>query len=156
MATRTETERVAAMMNALRPDWRIVSLRTFLDVNHADRAYADLAIAAAVIATDPTTTTPELLNHHGRWWVAAQSAASTPAPFAASISPGAPLRCGMPGHEHELAHACRICAGDAKAGPSTTEVDDAVLAATPAQAAINTRGLALVRAALTRTGDSHD
>jgi hypothetical protein len=73
----SEIDRIAAAMNALRPDWRVTSLITFLTKNHATRAYRDLAIAACAVAADPRTTTPQLLNQHGPWWVAAQTAAGS-------------------------------------------------------------------------------
>ena len=99
-----EIQRIAAAMNALRPDWRVGSLVTFLSRNHSTRSYRDLAIAAMVVATDPKTTTPQLLNEHGSWWVAAQTAhAGGPAD-----SLRAP-RCPKTGHGSYLAANCGAC-----------------------------------------------
>lgn len=68
MATITELEHLAAMANALRPDWPIRSLLTHLTANHGTRSYRDLAIALAWIATDPDTQTPARLLEQGPWW----------------------------------------------------------------------------------------
>lgn len=100
-----ELDRLAAAMNILRPEWPIKSLRTYLD-NHAARPYADLLVAAAWICGDPKTATPARLGEHGPWWVAAglTTAKATP-----QVGPGKEPRCERPGHEHELARACRCC-----------------------------------------------
>lgn len=127
MATPTELDRIAAAMHALRPDWRTTSLVTFLTEHHADRPYRDLAIAATAVATDPKTTTPRLLNEHGAWWAAAQTVqAATTAPDA--IPRRTDDRCTEPGHEHELARACRICLSEQKAGDHDTPTDRAMRA----------------------------
>lgn len=118
MATLDEIHRIATAMNALRPDWRLSSLVTLLTNHHAHRAYADLAVAATVVATDRTTRTPQLLNEHGRWWEAAQAGSgvgreSTPMP------PRLTERC--PDH-FGPAHNCPGCRADELAagytGPS--------------------------------------
>lgn len=70
MPTPNEIERIAAMGNALRPDWPIKSLRSYLAANLGTRTYQDLAIALAYIATDPATQTPARLLENGPWWAA--------------------------------------------------------------------------------------
>lgn len=70
MLTRTEVERLAAAANALRPDWPLRSLCTFLERDHARRAYRDVAVALAWVATDPKTQTPKRMNELGPWWQA--------------------------------------------------------------------------------------
>lgn len=84
MPSSTEIDRLAAMANALRPDWPVSSLRTYLTARHSHRCYADLAVALATIATDATTRTPKRLDESGPWWQAAQAASGerirTPAP----------------------------------------------------------------------------
>lgn len=110
MPDNDQIQRIAAALNALRPDWRAQSLVTFLTKHHADRPYQDLLIAGVIVALDPTTQTPQLLNQHGRWWVAAQQVAAatvTPTP-----GPGRRPRCTVSGHEHEAADNCRSCAAD--------------------------------------------
>lgn len=110
MPNSNEIQRIAAAMAAIRPDWRQSSLVTFLTKNHAQRAYADLAIAAIVVALDPVTKTPELLNQHGPWWSAAYVASGQGTePVGAGREPS----CDQPGHEHELARACRACRSEA-------------------------------------------
>ena len=107
MPNEAETQRIAAAMHALRPEWRIDSLRTFLTRNHGNRPYQDLAIAGTVVALDADTKTPELLNKHGRWWAAAQAAfadSSTP-----TVGPGREPRCEVYGHESYPARTCPGC-----------------------------------------------
>lgn len=106
MPSTTEIARIAAAMNALRPAWRIDSLKSFLATHHEGRAYADLAIAGVWVALDEKTQTPALLNQHGPWWVAAGLSTTKGTPV---VGPGAEPRCDRDGHEHELARACRCC-----------------------------------------------
>lgn len=110
MPNNDEIQRIAAAMNAVRPDWRTSSLVTFLTKHHATRAYQDLLIAGIVVALDPKTTTPQLLNQHGRWWTAAQQVfAATATP---TVGPGRD-RCTVYGHEAYRAINCAGCRADA-------------------------------------------
>jgi len=64
----TQTERLAAAMHALRPDWPLTSLHTFI----ADKlapiyAYRDAAIALTYVATD-VDSTPSRVLEGGPWW----------------------------------------------------------------------------------------
>ncbi|MQB00516.1 MAG: hypothetical protein GEU78_09535 [Actinobacteria bacterium] len=79
----TERDRIAAATNALRPDWPLRSIRTFIDDNLRARGYRDTAIAMAYIACDPETKTPKRVLEAGPWWTAATTnrATSTPDPF---------------------------------------------------------------------------
>jgi len=79
MATLNELQRIAAMANALRPEWKTSSILTNLQANHGTRPYRDLAVALAWIATDPDTLTPGRLLEAGPWWEA-----TTPKPATAS------------------------------------------------------------------------
>jgi hypothetical protein len=106
MPDNNQLDRLAAALNALRPDWPTRSLRTYLAREHADRAYVDLAIAAVFVAVDPRTVTPKRLSEHGPWWVAAASAGQQGTPTA---GPGAEPRCEKDGHEYEAARNCRWC-----------------------------------------------
>jgi hypothetical protein len=110
MADNAEIDRIAAALNALRPEWPIKSLRTLLTRDHANRAYADLAVAAVYCAVDPKTATPARLAEHGPWWVAA---AQTIVRGTETPGPGLEPRCEKDGHEHELARACRCCRAEA-------------------------------------------
>lgn len=141
MANRDEIQRIATAMNALRPDWKHSSLVTFL-TGHATRAYRDLAIAATVVATDPTTKTPQLLNQHGAWWAAAQAATGT---ASTSVPTAGSERCREYGHEHELAHNCRACRAEALAAQHP---GDTPLRLTPEQAARNAQHAHTIRTQL--------
>lgn len=146
MATPDEVDRIAAAMNAHRPDWPVRSLVTFLSRHHAARPYRDLAIAAVAVATDPRTTTPNLLNEHGGWWVAAQAVTGTGG--GGAIPRPTDPRCDEPGHEHELARNCRACRSEALARDDDQPAEHVVTALTPEQADRNLRGARAVRAAL--------
>lgn len=102
MPSKPELERLAAMANALRPDWPVRSVLTYLQADHAARAYTDVAVALAWVATDPSTVTPKRLSEAGPWWTTTTAARdASPVPRA-----GAP-RC--PVHDHEIATNCRSC-----------------------------------------------
>lgn len=70
MATLHELQRLAAMGNALRPDWAVGSLLTHLQANYGTKPYRDIAVALAWIATDPDTATPARMKEAGPWWAA--------------------------------------------------------------------------------------
>lgn len=106
MAEPAELQRVAAAMNAIRPDWPAKSCHTVLARDHAGRAFQDLVVAACAVAADPRSATPARLAEHGPWWVAAYQASRAPTP---QVGPGKEPRCDAAGHEHELARACRCC-----------------------------------------------
>lgn len=145
MISRTETERLAAMAHELRPDWPIRSLCTWLQADHANRAYQDIAVALAYIATDPATQTPKRMNEAGPWWQATVRAGSPNAP--SSVPAAGIPRCTVYGHDHEIAHNCRSCRSEAL-GRDENRTDTLTLP--PAQAALNAAGAALVMAALNR------
>ncbi len=64
--------RLAALGNALRPDWPVASLQTFIERNLSARAYGDVAVALAWVGSRcPETATPRLLLESGPWWKAA-------------------------------------------------------------------------------------
>lgn len=77
MISRDETERLAAMANALRPDWPLKSLTTFIVNELTRRTYREAAIALAWIATDPATDTPKRMLEAGPWWNASRAQAAT-------------------------------------------------------------------------------
>jgi hypothetical protein len=147
MATADEIQRIAAAMNALRPDWKPSSLVTFLTKHHSARAYRDLAIAGTAVATDTRTKTPQLLNEHGPWWVAAQTAAG-------NTTDHRYARCEQPGHTSFAAWNCAACRSE-KLAADDTQTATPTLAITEDQAAINARGARTVlrahHAALART-----
>jgi hypothetical protein len=70
--TPTAVERIAQAIHALRPQWPIASLETFLrDPKLANRPTRDVAIALTWIAVDPDTRTPARVHEDGPWWRAA-------------------------------------------------------------------------------------
>jgi hypothetical protein len=103
MASKTELERIAQMAGALRPDWNPRSVLTLLVNEHAHRAYRDLAVAMAYIATDPATHTPKRLSEAGPWWATSKDA---PEPIHYT-------RCPQPGHTSYPAHNCGACRSEA-------------------------------------------
>lgn len=109
MLSETEAARLAAMTSALRPDWPAASLRTHLRNHHSTRAYRDLAVALAYIATDSATLSPGRLQEPGPWWRTTEEQRSKPV--------GVPPRCGE--HPQHRATRCPEC--------------DAVTPATPEQ-----------------------
>jgi len=109
MISTTEFERLAAMGNALRPDWPVSSLFTHLTREHSHRAYRDVAVALAWIACDQDTATPARMKEDGPWWLATRETAPTPTP------PGRCVRCGT----FHTAPECARPAGDVAAGVST-------------------------------------
>lgn len=115
MATDNELTRLAGMASSLRPDWEPRAVRAVLARRHRDRAYADLAVALAVICTDPATATPGRLDEHGPWWTATRALVTgfgtTP-----DVGPGREQPCNRPGHEHEPAPTCRLCRAEAITG----------------------------------------
>ena len=63
-----EVTRLAQAVNALRPDWNVRSLQTFITNQLPDRTYKAAAAAFVMIATDPTTDTPARILQPGPWW----------------------------------------------------------------------------------------
>lgn len=126
MATPTELARIAAQANALRPEWPVRSVLTYLEQNHAARAYRDLAVAMAHVACDPDTKTPRRLSEAGPWWRATGEATMTAIPAATDA------RCTVYGHEHYRL-PCRGCRAEALAA-NPTQLTPAVPAVTPRDA----------------------
>ena len=117
MLNRTECERLAAMAHQLRPDWPVKSIATHVWTDHRQRAYRDVAVGLAWIATDPATLTPARLAEAGPWWVAV---ADPRAPKGDAIPRPGDERCEI--HPYERAAYCRGCLSDAKAAKD--ELDD--------------------------------
>ena len=99
MISRDETERLAAMANALRPDWPVKSLTTFIVNELTRRTYREVAIALAWVATDPATDTPKRMLEAGPWWNASRAQAATVSVVV--------TRCGD--HPEHPAARCPIC-----------------------------------------------
>jgi hypothetical protein len=145
MLSDVEIEHLAGAANKLRPDWTAKALKTWITANMTTHTYADVAVALAVVSTDPEIRTPAVLLNAGPWWVAAQAAEvarrTKTTTYGAGVGrpgdvprvgpdPGA-ARCEKPGHEYESAHACRLCraesldAGTSPASERAFAPDDA-------------------------------
>lgn len=107
MPSHNEAQRLAAMANALRPDWPARSVLSILERDHTAQPFQDLAVALAFVATDPATKTPARLAEPGPWWNATLATPSTP-----DVGPGRAPRCEQDGHWHERAANCRLCASE--------------------------------------------
>ena len=108
MLSDTEADRLACMGNALRPDWPVASLKTHLRNHHTTRAYRDLAVALAYIATDARTLTPARLKEPGPWWRTTEEQRTPPV--------GVAPRCGL--HPDHPAPSCPECE---RINPSTLD-----------------------------------
>jgi hypothetical protein len=102
MTTHEERQRLAAMGNALRPDWPVGSLYTLLTHEIVvKRAYRDVAAALALVATDPETRTPARLHEPGPWWQASVKHSPDRAP---SFDP----MCHVCWEPHDPAVSCAV------------------------------------------------
>lgn len=131
-----EINRLAGAMNQLRPEWPVASLRTFLRTHFAERAFRDMALAAAYVAADERTKTPELLRQTGPWWNVGPASTDRGTPRVGP-EPGED-RCRFAGHEHESAARCRACAAEEAAGDQP-EPTSAPVPAPPAIVALANR-----------------
>lgn len=119
--TPNQAERLAHAVNALRPDWPVRSLLTFIQKSLSDRAHFDAAVALAWVAADPASKTPARVLEAGPWWKATVTEDGT----VSTVT----TRC--PQHPAEKAWSCRECADqtvDAGAGLATVR---AALATAP-------------------------
>lgn len=137
----TEVSRLAEMAHALRPDWPIRSLCTWLTRSHHNRAYRDVAVALAWIACDPATQTPKRMDEQGPWWAAVKLAGSDSTPLHYA-------RCPEPGHGSYPAHNCGACRAEQLAAEDRAAQEIAALS--PEQLDVNARGARRARAAIKR------
>ena len=100
MIEQTEAARLAAAINALRPEWPAQSLLTFIGKHLQHRAYRDAAVALTWVACDTATLTPARVLEAGPWWNATTAQAAT---LSAHTH-----RC--PEHPAERAWDCQPCA----------------------------------------------
>lgn len=105
-----EASALADMAAALRPEWNARSVRAYLAAKHRARAYQDLGLALAAVCLAEDAKTPAALELDWPWTVAAAARRQGGTP---RVGPeqGAE-RCRVPGHEHEEARGCRLCAAD--------------------------------------------
>lgn len=86
MANKQESERIAASINILRPDWSTGLILAVLGDNRCiRRGYADLAIAMTCVAVDPVSKKPGRIHESGPWWNA--SLATSPRPQVLAFHP---------------------------------------------------------------------
>jgi hypothetical protein len=64
----TDTTRLAAIINCIRPDWPQASLTTAITKHLSHRTFRDVLIALAWVAADPNTATPARVLEQGPWW----------------------------------------------------------------------------------------
>jgi hypothetical protein len=91
----TDTTRLAAIINCIRPDWPQASLTTHIAKHLSHRPFRDALIALAWVAADPDTATPARVLEHGPWWDAV-AAGNNQAP-ATWINTSLDGRCGKCG-----------------------------------------------------------
>lgn len=119
MATDVELDRIAAAVGILRPDWHPKSIGTWLRSTEAGRAvalrpYPDLAVAFVACALDPRSGKPARVAEAGPWWHAVARTSERETGWLPG--PGDERPCRRPGHEHEIARACRACRAEQLAG----------------------------------------
>lgn len=74
MITQPQAERIAAAINALRPEWPVASLVSFIGKNLQTRAALDAAVALTYVALDRNdkgewcSVTPGRVLEAGPWW----------------------------------------------------------------------------------------
>jgi len=105
-----EIRRLAHALDALRPDWPISSLTSFIRKHLASWPYRDAAVALAYIACDTkpdgqhASDTPKRVLEQGPWRVAAAVGGST------EMRAHAPKRHEeCPDHPGRWAHNCGLC-----------------------------------------------
>lgn len=117
MANKQESERIAASINILRPDWATGLVMAVLgDERCIRRGYADLAITMTCVAVDPASKKPGRIHESGPWWNA--SLATSPRPEVKAITHADCAICFQPksathidhGYEPQSARVESVCA----------------------------------------------
>jgi hypothetical protein len=138
-----EINRIAAMGNALRPDWPVSSLRTLLASDELrSKSRRDMAVALAWVACETDTKTPKRVVESGPWWRAANI--ETPDRIV-RFPPKRDDECRR--HPGEWADACRPCATEDRDADAGAPVPSG-----PADATHVRAQLALARGGLCRHG----
>lgn len=120
MIEKTDAERIAAAIHALRPDWPAASVLTLIGKHYQHRPVRDIAVALTWIACDPNSRTPGRITEDGPWWTAAgawkpgQQTEPTPA------TPRAHETCTVDGHSG-WAGNCAQCRADLLAAVTSPE-----------------------------------
>jgi hypothetical protein len=127
---------LAALVASIRRDWDFTGIRSAISKARHRGTPLEVATALLKLARNEALRTPAMLASDGSHW-------GTPTVVPSAGQP----RCPEYGHQHELAHNCRICAADAKAA-SVLPAERPRL--TEAQAAANIQGARDVRAQYVR------
>lgn len=126
---------LAALVASIRRDWDFPGIRAAIHKARHRGTPLEVATALLTLAAKTDLRTPAMLADDGDWWGTTTFVIGARQP-----------RCQLDGHEHELASNCRICISDAKAAGVMPAAGPKL---TAAQAAVNIRGAAMVRDALT-------
>lgn len=68
MLTTSELTRISRAIIAIRPEWQLNEVYTFLEQRMRDRGFHELATAAVWVAADPLTKKIIRLEASGPWW----------------------------------------------------------------------------------------
>lgn len=89
MLTRHEAERLAASIHAIRPEWPVGSLLTFIK-RHETKPLLDLSLGLMWVALLPDTKTPARVDEQGPWKYVVTNSAIAP-----SVRYAEPDDCGI-------------------------------------------------------------
>ncbi len=106
-----EAERIAAAINALRPDWPRKSIQTLILTKLGHHTRRDICVALAWVACEPNTSTPARVIEAGPWWKAALAESGESRGWR---PPKRDQECRD--HAGEHVDSCRMCAADRLAG----------------------------------------
>lgn len=140
--THPQAQALTALIATIRPDWDATGILAALRIAKDRGTATEVMHAAITAASTPTVRTPAVMGMAGPHWTTPTSAPRAPS----TVPDASAARCEIPGHEGEVAHNCRACRSE-RLG-TDTPADD-TLAIPAGQAALNAKGAALVRAALT-------
>lgn len=68
MLTTSEVTRIARSVVAIRPDWQLNDIYTFIDHRLRDKDFHAVAVASAWVAADPLTKKFVRIESSGPWW----------------------------------------------------------------------------------------
>jgi hypothetical protein len=140
----TETQRIAAAINILRPDWPTASIKALLTKPElVNRPRRDVAVALVWVACESDTKTPGRVLAAGPWW---QAASSDRAPEEGRRHNPPPAE-ECPNHPGEWRINCRPHAADRKAQRDELEAEHAERVRLTKQQAIDTAREAIREAA---------
>lgn len=96
----SEASRIAAVVNLIRPTWRIGLIMSVLeDARMIHRTYADAMVAMVAMAVDPMSKKPGRIHEPGRWWLTV-TAQAPEKPLYRQIGPNDCGICSRPFEHH--------------------------------------------------------